>query len=62
MLYFLLESMPNKPLPDDLIDTNVRIDYGKRRHLLLWWVSCRNETGSSSARAVSPGRSRPTNA
>ena len=24
--------MPNKPLPDDLIDTNVRIDYGKRRH------------------------------
>ena len=24
--------MPNEPLPDDLIDTNVRIDYGKLRH------------------------------
>lgn len=35
MLYFLRESVPNKPLPDDLIDTNVRIDYGKLRHLLL---------------------------
>ena len=35
VLYFLRESMPNKPLPDDLIDTNVRIDYGKLRHLLL---------------------------
>ena len=35
VLYFLRESVPNKPLPDDLIDTNVRIDYGKLRHLLL---------------------------
>ena len=35
MLYFLRESVPNEPLPDDLIDTNVRIDYGKLRHLLL---------------------------
>ena len=24
--------MPNKPLPDDLIDTNVQVDYGKLRH------------------------------
>ena len=34
VLYFLNESMPNKPMPDQLIDTNVRIDYGKLRHLL----------------------------
>ena len=35
VLYFLDESMPNKPMPDELIDTNVRIDYGKLRHLLV---------------------------
>ena len=35
VLYFLAESMPNQPMPDDLIDANVRIDYGKLRHLLL---------------------------
>ena len=28
-------SLPNRTLPDDLIDTNVRIDYGKLRHLLV---------------------------
>ena len=35
VLYFLAESMPNKAMPRELIDTNVRIDYGKLRHLLL---------------------------
>jgi len=35
VLYFLDESIPNRPVPDDLIDTNVRIDYGKLRHLLV---------------------------
>ena len=34
VLYFLNESMPNKRAPRELIDTNVRIDYGKLRHLL----------------------------
>ena len=34
ILYFLNESMPNKKAPRELIDTNVRIDYGKLRHLL----------------------------
>ena len=34
VLYFLNESMPNKSMPDELIDTNVRIDYDKLRHLL----------------------------
>ena len=34
ILYFLAESMPNKKAPRELIDTNVRIDYGKLRHLL----------------------------
>ncbi len=34
VLYFLDAAVPNKPMPDDLIDVNVRIDYGKLRHLL----------------------------
>ena len=34
VLYFLDESTPNRGMPDELIDTNVRIDYGKLRHLL----------------------------
>ena len=34
VLYFLNAAVPNKPMPDDLIDVNVRIDYGKLRHLL----------------------------
>ncbi len=35
MLYYLQKSMPNRTVPDYLIDTNVRIDYGKLRHLLV---------------------------
>ena len=34
VLYFLNAILPDKPMPDDLIDVNVRIDYGKLRHLL----------------------------
>ena len=34
VLYFLDHALPNKPMPNRLIDTNVRIDYGKLRHLL----------------------------
>ena len=34
VLYYLKASIPNQPMPDQLIDTNVRIDYGKLRHLL----------------------------
>ena len=34
ILYYVKGSIPNKPAPRDLIDTNVRIDYGKLRHLL----------------------------
>ena len=34
VLYFLDGSIPNKRGPRELIDTNVRIDYGKLRHLL----------------------------
>ena len=34
VLYFLDGSTPNRGMPDELIDTNVRIDYGKLRHLL----------------------------
>ena len=35
VLYYLSESVPNRSIPDDLIDVNVRIDYGKLRHLLV---------------------------
>ena len=34
VLYYLGQSVPNRPMPKYLIDTNVRIDYGKLRHLL----------------------------
>ncbi len=34
VLYYLKASIPNRSIPDELIDTNVRIDYGKLRHLL----------------------------
>ena len=35
VLYYLDNSMPNREVPEYLIDTNVRIDYGKLRHLLV---------------------------
>ena len=35
VLYYLKHSIPNEPIPDRLIDPNVRIDYTKLRHLLL---------------------------
>ena len=35
VLYYLKHSMPNRGVPDYLIDSNVRIDYGKLRHLLV---------------------------
>ena len=35
VLHYLKHSLPNKAGPRQLIDSNVRIDYGKLRHLLL---------------------------
>ena len=35
VLYYLKHSIPNRKVPEYLIDTNVRIDYGKLRHLLV---------------------------
>ena len=35
VLYYLDRSIPNRRVPDELIDMNVRIDYGKLRHLLM---------------------------
>ena len=35
VLYYLKQSIPNRRMPNYLIDTNVRIDYGKLRHLLV---------------------------
>ena len=34
VLYYLKESVPNMPMPEDPVDVNVRIDYGKLRHLM----------------------------
>ena len=47
VLYFLKRSVPNEPMPDDLIDANVRIDYTKLRHLLLV-----NQRASAGARRL----------
>ncbi len=47
VLYYLADSIPNKPMPDDLIDVNVRIDYTKLRHLLLV-----NQRASAGARRL----------
>ena len=35
VLYYLNRSVPNGPMPEYLIDQNVRVDYGKLRHLLV---------------------------
>ena len=35
VLYYLKHLVPGRRAPDDLIDANVRIDYGKLRHLLV---------------------------
>ena len=35
VLYYLCESVPNRSMPDELIDTNACIDYGKLRRFLL---------------------------
>ncbi|MCP5048743.1 MAG: AAA family ATPase [bacterium] len=35
ILYFLDAYMPNKKLPKNLVDMNVRIDYNKLRHLII---------------------------
>ena len=35
VLYYLKDSIPNRRVPTYLIDDNVRIDYGKLRHLLV---------------------------
>ena len=35
VLHFLKASIPNRPMPDELTDTNLDIDYGRLRHLLV---------------------------
>ena len=35
VLYYLKRSIPNRGVPRELIDMNIRIDYGKLRHLLV---------------------------
>ena len=48
VLYFLKESIDNRRVPRELIDMNVRIDYGKLRHLLV--VSRQLEDGTAEYR------------
>ena len=52
VLYFLDAATPNKPMPRELIDVNVRMDYGKLRHLLT--VS-RQMGDVEQARRTAPG-------
>ena len=52
VLYFLDAAIPNKPMPDSLIDDSVRIDYGKLRHLLT--VSRRMGAFNKGARGDAP--------
>ena len=35
VLYYLTHSIPNKGTPEYLVDVNVRVDYGKLRHLVV---------------------------
>ena len=50
VLHYLKDSVPNKSGPNDLIDTNVRVDYTKLRHLL---VVNRELAAAEAARSVS---------
>ena len=54
VLYFLDAATPNKPMPTKLIDVNVRIDYGKLRHLLT--VSQSRARTSVTAEDARPDR------
>ena len=46
-----MDSVPNRSGPNELIDVNVRIDYGKLRHLLL--VNREMTAAAGGARSVS---------
>ena len=48
VLYYLKHSIPRKPGPEHLIDTNVRTDYAKLRHL----VTVNREATFAAARAA----------
>ena len=53
VLYYLKHSIPNKRGPRYLIDTNVRVDYGKLRHLV---VVNRDATRAAEREADTPRR------
>ncbi|MCK4761002.1 MAG: AAA family ATPase [Candidatus Aminicenantes bacterium] len=50
VLYFLDEYFKNPGVPDDLIDRNVRMDYGKLRHLITVDRSGKKETNGNFSR------------
>ena len=60
VLYFLDAVTPNKPMPDDLIDVNVRTDYTKLRHLLT--VSRQMGPSGQPAQEDAPRPETPTEA
>ena len=56
VLHYVKHSIPNKPGPRQLIDVNVRIDYGKLRHLLTGdQVAPPQVAGAHGGRAVLNG-------
>ena len=55
VLYYIKHAVPNLPGPDDLIDVNVRIDYGKLRHLLVTGQRL-NGNFEQLRRAIADGR------
>ena len=63
VLYYLKESISFGHVPDQLIDRNVRIDYGKLRHLLVAGrktaVRERAAAGRAGGQRATPGTVRP---
>ena len=62
VLYYMQHSVPNRSGPDNLIDANVRIDYGKLRHLLAARPPAPDSDRGSDGRYAAPDhyRSRRT--
>ena len=54
VLYFLRAAMPRKPMPADLIDSNVRMDYDKLRHLLTVSKSRRRASATANDETARP--------
>jgi hypothetical protein len=47
VLYFLKEYFKSRSVPADLVDRNVRVDYGKLRHLITVGKGGQRETNGN---------------